>query len=367
MSGPRSNPPARYEHLDGLRGIAAMSVAIGHIRWPSAVSSFPLFTTTSLWVDFFFVLSGFVIAHTYLQRLQDGLTVRSFMWRRFARLYPLHLVMLLAAVGFEVGKWALFARFGGGAQHAPFERNNIQSFVANLALVQALVFPYVTWNAPSWSISVEFYTYLLFGLLVVGLRKRLGALVPVLSAAVVICYIVLMLAPGERFLSVEAGFGIFRCVAGFAIGVIVQRFAPVSVVSTGRNYLAPIVLLMALALISLPTYETAWTLLAPPIFGVFVWLMLRDQHGVIFNVLASRPCQILGAWSYAIYMTHRILGLTVQNVYEIVGAKHHIPGDVFTVAYLVAVLLASWISYNLIEKPAQSWLNGLANRKNSIA
>ncbi len=68
---------------------------IGHVRWTSAISTLPPFANISLWVDFFFVLSGFVIAHAYLDRLRTGLGLGTFMVRRFARLYPLHLFTLI--------------------------------------------------------------------------------------------------------------------------------------------------------------------------------------------------------------------------------------------------------------------------------
>ena len=106
MKLPVDSLPARtnrLDHLDGIRGVAAFCVMMGHIRWPSALATLPPFHTISLWVDFFFVLSGFVIAHVYLDRLAGGMPVLAFMGRRFARLYPLHLLMLLAFVACEVG------------------------------------------------------------------------------------------------------------------------------------------------------------------------------------------------------------------------------------------------------------------------
>src|ERR1043165_8878053 len=110
---------SRFDHLDGLRGIAALSVMIGHIRWPSAIAGLPPFHNTSLWVDFFFVLSGFVIAHAYFEKISAGMTVTTFMARRFARLYPLHLLMLFVALGYEIIKFKFFGKLDVSANNAP--------------------------------------------------------------------------------------------------------------------------------------------------------------------------------------------------------------------------------------------------------
>ena len=74
----RDAKAGRLDHLDGLRGLAALSVMIGHIRWPSAIAGLPPFRNTSLWVDFFFVLSGFVIAHAYFEKISSGMTIGVF-------------------------------------------------------------------------------------------------------------------------------------------------------------------------------------------------------------------------------------------------------------------------------------------------
>ena len=89
-------PPHRFEVLDSWRGICALMVALLHFEAFSHLKDMPFFNDTYLFVDFFFVLSGFVIAANYQARLGNGFGVTKFMLLRFGRLYPLYFVMLIA-------------------------------------------------------------------------------------------------------------------------------------------------------------------------------------------------------------------------------------------------------------------------------
>lgn len=92
----------RYEALDSLRGICALLVCLFHFRANSPLISMAFVRGSWLFVDFFFVLSGFVIAANYRQRLINGGFLRGFVILRFGRVYPLHLVMLLAYIAMEL-------------------------------------------------------------------------------------------------------------------------------------------------------------------------------------------------------------------------------------------------------------------------
>src|ERR1700722_3197255 len=76
-----------FSALDGLRGVAAISIVVFHY---SQNLGWELLPNAYLAVDFFFMLSGFVIAHAYEARLRSGQTVAEFMQRRLIRLYPLY-------------------------------------------------------------------------------------------------------------------------------------------------------------------------------------------------------------------------------------------------------------------------------------
>ena len=369
-------PKARLDHLDGIRGIAAFSVMVGHIRWPSAIATLPPFHNISLWVDFFFVLSGFVIAHTYFERLSSGLPVVAFMTRRFARLYPLHLVTLFAALAYEILKWKTTGLVDVEANNAPFQHNNASSFLANLFLVQSLgTFPNVTWNGPSWSISVEFFTYLLFAVLVAVTRGRRPVFWLLLTLLQTVSIAILVTRTHGDFLSVETDYGFYRCVLGFGMGVVISQFhanttrtpdASGSVRNRrAHDGLKAVLACAILLLIAMPTYKTAWTLFAPFLFAAFIWLLVRYRGGVFEKLLLSRPCQFLGALSYSIYMVHSVFRGGLRNVWRL--GQHHeffhsgvgriLLNEGLTLFYIGLVLWVSWLCYQVIELPAQRWLN----------
>ena len=134
----------------------------------------PFFTHASLFVDFFFVLSGFVITHAYMTKLETRLDMYSFMLRRFGRLWLLHFTVLMAFIGLEIVKLALASRIQMPVP--PFgESNSTEAILPNLLLLQSMfIHGHPTWNIPSWSISTEFWTYLGFAAICGGLLPILG-------------------------------------------------------------------------------------------------------------------------------------------------------------------------------------------------
>ena len=121
-------------------------------------------------VDMFFVLSGFVISHVYKESFAKECTARrysDFLKARIARIYPLHLVMLmvfLAAVALE--RAAIYLAGGSIEPVVPLTGDrSVAGLFANLAMLQGLWARGLSWNSPAWSISLEFIAYLLFPLL----------------------------------------------------------------------------------------------------------------------------------------------------------------------------------------------------------
>jgi len=162
-----------FEALDGWRGVCACFVVLFHFHGYSPLFAWPLARHGFLFVDFFFVLSGFVIAWNYEKRLDSAPAVKRFLVLRLGRVYPLHAFMLLCFVAYELG-WLLW----GPAGTALFTGGSKPSAIAsNLLLLQSLhVHDGLTWNGPSWSISAEFWTYVLFALAAVSMGLRNGLL-----------------------------------------------------------------------------------------------------------------------------------------------------------------------------------------------
>src|SRR5437773_4913574 len=212
----------RFVVLDSWRGIAACLVALFHLDAYSHLYDVPFLRNSWLFVDFFFVLSGFVIAANYKQRLLEGFGVGRFLFLRLGRLYPLHFAMLALFVGCELlkvlGK-TLVPAFASINPIAPFStpQDAPDTILANLLLIHSLhLYDFLTWNVPSWSISTEFYTYVIFAVCLIALRKhaRVALLVALIGGPVMIATL------SDRNMNTQYDWGIVRCVYGFAVGVI---------------------------------------------------------------------------------------------------------------------------------------------------
>ena len=164
-----------YLPLDSVRGIAALSVVIHHVVISrTVIAAFPqkawidvpFFHNAWLFVDLFFVLSGMVISLNYATSDFRDFSLREFVLRRLARIYPLHIVTLLAMLMLRFARLGLVAIGILAVAPVQTEVNTGYSFFLNVLLLHSMGFlDHLSWNGPSWSISTEFYTYLLFGVL----------------------------------------------------------------------------------------------------------------------------------------------------------------------------------------------------------
>ena len=94
--------PRRFESLDGLRGVAAIAVVLFHIRWSNHVTETHFVRESYLFVDLFFILSGFIITRAYGDQIRTLHQASKFLILRFFRLYPLHIAVLLVCVLYEM-------------------------------------------------------------------------------------------------------------------------------------------------------------------------------------------------------------------------------------------------------------------------
>jgi len=157
-------PKHRFEALDAFRGLFAVLIVLYHFSAYGYFYDLPFVRNAHRGVDFFFMLSGFVITSAYLDKIRAAPDFFDFAVKRLGRLWPLHVAMLAALVLLELAKLAVvkFAHVGGG--QAPFSgSNDIPSLFANLLLLNGVgLFKDFTWNGPSWSISTELFAYLAF-------------------------------------------------------------------------------------------------------------------------------------------------------------------------------------------------------------
>lgn len=149
----------RFLVLDSFRGIAAICVVIFHMHIVSSITELNFFRGSRLFVEFFFVLSGFVLAHTYGFK---SVSFKKFIISRTFRLYPLHLFMFIVFILLELSKLIAYKY---GFLSKPFTGNKaLSEIIPNLLFLQSWLpwFKTFSWNFPSWSLSVEYYMYIIF-------------------------------------------------------------------------------------------------------------------------------------------------------------------------------------------------------------
>lgn len=163
----------RFEVLDSFRGIFAFFIVYHHLR---NTNNFFLiennfFKNSYLFVDFFFVISGFVIAFNYQDSINTRKELRHFFRKRFLRLFPLHLALMIIFV-----MYVLARQLGGFTISSELMQNSysIESFITGIFFLNSIKFPginSVSWNYPSWSISAEVVSYFVFGIMILLLKS----------------------------------------------------------------------------------------------------------------------------------------------------------------------------------------------------
>ncbi len=331
--------------LTGARGIAAWLVVFYHLRLslpplPDAIAA--VIARGYLAVDFFFVLSGFVIALSWRDRIEQRgwAAVPAFLKRRFARVWPLHAFVLTGGVALAAALWAT-------GRHVPDDFPFAELPLHYLLIQNWGLTPSLSWNDPAWSISAEFAAYLAFpALVLIASRRRLppaawGALIVAIAA-------MLSVANGVRGAAGLnfgiAQFGVIRCLAGFSIGMIVHTLW------SSRRGFGPVAGIAGLAIVAAAMGWAGEALAVPLIFaGIVFALAYRDPRWLGGTVLHR-----LGEWSYATYLAHFLMWKAFKLAFV------HAPGPVgwpLIGVYLALVLAVSALLYRFVELPAQAWIN----------
>ena len=327
--------------LTGARGVAAWLVVLYHIR--ASIPGLPapaeaILAKGYLAVDFFFLLSGFVIWLTWHDRLSSLRAAATFLRKRVARIWPLHGAMLVFAVVL-----ALSLRATGRDDPAfsfaelPLHLLLVQSWGTRAAL---------SWNDPAWSISAEAAAYLFFPLLALTTdwrRRRSATLLGTAAAILLVLHLAMRAEPNLG--SAIPRFGVLRCLAEFTVGSIV---CALWLRKPGATKPAA----LAAALLTALVLGAPETLVVPAVLAAFL-LALASTAGRRGNPLESRTVHRLGEVSYATYLSHFLLW-KAWKLAVVTGA----PTLLQLVGYLALVLAASLLLYDHLELPAQRRLNG---------
>lgn len=354
--------PGDLRSLTSLRFFAALWVVLLHFRdqLPFDFSAHNPINHGTRAVDFFFILSGFILAHVYGPQLQAGrFRMKDFVVKRLARLYPVHFVTLLASLAIFLLATALHMKLNNA------EKYDLAQFVPNLLMIQAW-FPFTraAFNMPSWSISAEFAAYLLFPLMagLVLKSQRSGWFWLLVAAAVLAAMVTVVQLVWHVELLRLITLGVFRIIPLFFLGIVLWKGW------AERIFVIPAWLMLPSAI---GVMLLAWVSVAVvPLFGIIILAGAEMETEGRSRWLAAPWLVFLGEASYSLYMTHDL----VQTVFFAALQKLHLftGNSVLEIAgFFVGILisiLVSLLTYQWIEAPCRGWLTArFAARKPVVA
>lgn len=361
--------------LDGLRGAAALWVLASHVQIQSGLRVVPILSWGGMAVDLFMMLSGFLMAHHYLERRNSEpwasrRTASSFWTRRFFRIAPLYYVLLAVAV--LLGPW-LGEHRAAVAAHWPATATDVQRFTdtsaANVAAHVSFLFgvsPEYSFRTalPDWSIGLEMQFYLLFPLLMITVA-RFGPLMTG-TAVLVACWASMKLAgdfyaafPMPSFLPMK----LFMFFAGMWVAM-------------ARAGIKPVMLLVAATVTT--AFWSEWGHISGLVFRVLMvvgmfYLMdtgrlplskaMAPLLGPLRRAFSTRAARFVGDTSYAVYLLHLLVltsvAGTLARMPSYVGLHEWARFAICLAITSVIVYPLSWVLHRFIELPGISlgkWL-----------
>lgn len=345
----------RYVFLDGLRGVAALAVVVHHFS--SSSGRREIFASGPLAVDFFFCLSGFVIALSYHERLLAGMSVAHYLRRRVIRLGPMFLIGMLMGLGAaillhrhgltDMPMQAIFLAGALNVFYVPYLNEYVCQIYAQK--IQGAIFPL---NNPAWSLFYEIVANVVYA---VSLRHtRIDPRVWVWTAAVGLCVAAYALgaSPGWGRDNYPGGFP--RVFFSFFAGVVICRM---------RSRLAglprvdwKIVVLLVVAMLVMPQFaghQLYW--LACALIAVPILVALGARCTIEPGSRLHRVSTYLGLLSYPVYCVHYPLLMVWSALVPLEGRFF-----AAATAYFAAAIVVAHMTMRHVDEPVRQWLS--ANR-----
>jgi len=365
-------PTHRYlSNLTPLRGIAALWVVVFHfseivVKFVSTDRSL-LLTKGYLMVDLFFIMSGFIIYHVYQQSFLSGVSgtnFRPFIVARFARVYPLHFFTLLLFVIILVPLAGWDPVF-----------SNPRAIPTNLLLIHSFgIHKGFNWNVPSWSISAEWWAYMVFPFLAVFIYRKRRMAITLMALFAVLAYLSIMFwiprvnmfdptAPHRQNLDVTFDYGFLRGLAGFISGMILYKFYEAGFLAEAFQKDISAIVVMVACIISM---HLGWNDGFNVILFVGVVFAFAHNNGKLHILCNGRIAQYLGKISYSIYLMQLFPLIPLWGGLKLPGlvynADHSATAGFWTgvgycLIYMVIVIGLASLTYYTIEKPCRKFFN----------
>jgi len=354
----------RFEVLDSFRGIAAICVAIGHMHYAGSIAELDFFRGSWLFVELFFVLSGFVLTHGYA--FKENITFKQFAISRTFRIFPLHIAMLLVFLALEVGKLIAVQyglHFNSGVFSGP---TAIKEIIPNLFLLQSWTeYTRESFNIPSWSLSIEYYVYMLF--FVTLFLRNSARIILWLSIVSVVAYLVLH---DIAFFTGSVERGLYSFFIGALTYILYKNIKNYThkVPSFIFTFFELVCVILVAFIVTLD--EENYSIIGSLLFS-FTILVFSFEKGFFSHFFKHKVLAFLGKLSYSIYMTHMAIWVCTMALFLVlqkITGFNFIPmienvrfidlgsvslNNIAALVNLSLILLVSYFTYEKIEVKGQ--------------
>ena len=365
-----------YALLDGLRGVAALLVVWYHVfegfQFAGNKPVIDFINHGYLAVDFFFILSGFVVGYAYDNRWGKTLTLGGFFRRRLIRLQPM--VCMGALIGAASFLLSGMERWDG--THATLWLTFL-AFVCGCLMLPALpgmprevrgngeMFPL---NGPCWSLFFEYIGNILYALLIRRLSTRLLA---VLSFALCCALTWFAVTDQSGYGSIGVGWtvdrtnilgGSLRMLCPFTMGLLLSRiFKPIHY-ARGAFWISAALLL---AIFHIPYIYSDGALSLNGVFeaaciiAVFPLVVWYAASGKTTDIASTRICRFLGDISFPLYIVH--YPLMYAFYMWLIKTRQYTLYETWPAALAVvtASIILAWLCLKLYDMPVRKWLRNL--------
>lgn len=344
----------KLDQLTSIRGLAAWWVVVFHsqalldISLPTNVLK--VISHGYLAVDLFFILSGFVIYLNYHAKAASAFprSAVAFYTNRLARIYPVHLLMLCGYLLLAVA-FLYFSRRG----ETP-DSFSAKSFIESVFLIHAWFGAGMSWNVPSWSVSAEWFVYLMFPVIALILQRYLKEVFSHIALSAILLFLIYYVYSAMDVASLGddvPAMALVRVTLEFLMGTIVGSLYVHHYAWTEKNKYWILLGFLTIIFVYFVSEINDYALIPAAFFLLIAFMSVEDAF--LRKTLSNKVLVYLGEISYSTYMLHYL-------VYDLLKAGWVTDSGKVNQFYLalsfLVVLVGSMLIHHIVEKPSQSYL-----------